>query len=87
LSLQRTASTVNFGLSEVELARRPVGYLHLEWRKEDNYGFLAFYDRCYFSVVRYLLDDNGFENIRFNLLYYRVFISTFSLPLSSDVGV
>jgi SAM-dependent methyltransferase len=30
------------------LARRLVGFLHPEWVEEDNYGFLTFYDRCYF---------------------------------------
>jgi len=27
-------------------------------------------DRCYFSAVRDLLDSNGFENPRFDFLYY-----------------
>ena len=33
------------------LTRRVIDYLHPEWHEEGNYGFLAFYDRCYFSTV------------------------------------
>jgi hypothetical protein len=63
------------------LARRLVGYLHPEWLEEDNYGFLAFYDRCYFSAVRDLLDCNGFENPRFDFLYYQSVYFNFCFPL------
>jgi len=63
------------------LARRLVANLHPEWREEDNYGFLAFYDRCYFSAVRDLLDSNGFENLRFDFLYYQSIYFNFFFPL------
>jgi ubiquinone/menaquinone biosynthesis C-methylase UbiE len=63
------------------LARRLVGYLHPEWLEEDNYGFLAFYDRCYFSAVRDLLDCNGFENLDFEFLYYQSIYFNFCFPL------
>ena len=61
------------------LARRLVANLHPEWREEDNYGFLAFYDRCYFSAVRDLLDSNGFENLRFDFFIAKTSASTFSI--------
>jgi SAM-dependent methyltransferase len=63
------------------LARQLVGYLHPEWLEEDNYGFLAFYDRCHFSAVRDLLDCNGFENFTFDLLYYQSIYFNFFYPL------
>jgi len=63
------------------VARRLVGYLHPEWREEDNYGFLAFYDRCCFSAVHDLLDCNGFKNLRFDFLYYQSVYFNFCFPL------
>jgi SAM-dependent methyltransferase len=63
------------------LARRLVGYLHPEWLEEDNFGFLAFYDRCYFSSLRDLLDYNGFENCSFDFLYYQSIYFNFFFPL------
>ena len=63
------------------VARRLVGYLHPEWREEDNYGFLAFYDHCCFSAVRDLLDCNGFKNVRLDLLYYQSVYFNFCFPL------
>jgi SAM-dependent methyltransferase len=63
------------------LARRLVGYLHPEWLEEDNFGFLAFYDRCYFSAVQDLLDCNGFEKLRFDFLYYQSIYFNFFFPL------
>jgi SAM-dependent methyltransferase len=62
-------------------ARRLVGYLHPEWLDEDNYGFLAFYDRCYFSAVRDLLACNGFDNFSFDFLYYQSIYFNFFFPL------
>jgi SAM-dependent methyltransferase len=62
-------------------ARRLVGYLHPEWLEEDNYGFLAFYDRCYFSAVRDLLACNGFDNFSFDFLYYQSIYFNFFFPL------
>jgi SAM-dependent methyltransferase len=63
------------------IARRLVGYLHPEWLEEDNYGFLAFYDRCYFTAIRDLLARNGFENYDFILLYYQSIYFNFFFPL------
>jgi SAM-dependent methyltransferase len=62
------------------LARRLVGYLHPDWRDEDNYGFLAFYDRCYFSAVQRLLLRNDFTNFKFDLLYYQSVYFNFFVP-------
>jgi SAM-dependent methyltransferase len=62
-------------------ARRLVAALHPEWREEDNYGFLAFYNRCYFSAVQELLDRNGFTNARFDFLYYQSVYFDFFFPL------
>ena len=63
------------------LTRRLIGYLHPEWEEENNYGFIAFYDRCYFSAVRHLLDCNGFQNTRFTLRYYQSIYFNFFFPL------
>ena len=63
------------------LSRRLVGYLHPEWLEENNYGFVAFYDRCYFSEVKDLLARNGFTNTNFNLLYYQSVYFNFFYPL------
>ena len=63
------------------LTRPLIGYLHPYWREEGNYGFPAFYDRCYFSAVKDLLRRNGFENARFTLLYYQSVYFTFFFPL------
>ena len=61
--------------------RRLIGRLHPEWREDANYGFLAFYDRCYFSAVQDLLDRNGFKNARFTFLYYQSMYFNFFFPL------
>jgi SAM-dependent methyltransferase len=63
------------------LSRRLVGYLHPEWLEEDNYGFLAFYNRCYFSAIKDLLDRNGLTNTSFNFLYYQSIYFNFFYPL------
>lgn len=63
------------------VARRLVGHLHPDWREEDNYGFLAFYDHCYFSAIRELLERNRFGNCRFELLYYQSIYFDFFAPL------
>jgi SAM-dependent methyltransferase len=63
------------------IARRLVGYFHPEWLEEDNYGFLAFYDRCYFTAIRDLLVRNGFENYNFIFLYYQSIYFNFFFPL------
>jgi SAM-dependent methyltransferase len=63
------------------LTRRLIGYLHPYWREEGNYGFPAFYDRCYYSAMQDLLRQNGFENAKFTLLYYQSTYYTFFFPL------
>ena len=63
------------------LTRRLIGYLHPYWREEGNYGFPAFYDRCYFSAMQDLLKSNGFQNAKFTLLYYQSIYFTFFFPL------
>jgi SAM-dependent methyltransferase len=64
-----------------EVTRHLIGYLHPEWREEGNYGFLAFYDRCYCSAIEDLLNRNGFVNVRFTLFYYQSIYFTFFFPL------
>jgi len=63
------------------LSRRLVAHLHPEWVEEDNYGFLAFYDRCYFSAIKCLLERNGFTSMSFTLLYYQSVYFNFFYPL------
>jgi SAM-dependent methyltransferase len=63
------------------LTRRLIGYLHPYWREEGNYGFPAFYNRCYFSAIQDLLRCNGFENVKFTLLYHQSVYFTFFFPL------
>jgi SAM-dependent methyltransferase len=63
------------------LTRRLIGYLHPYWREEGNYGFPAFYNRCYFSAMQDLLRCNGFEKAKFTLLYHQSIYFTFFFPL------
>jgi len=63
------------------LTRHMIGHLHPEWQEEGNYGFPAFYDRCYFSAIKNLLNRNGFVNTRFDLLYYQSIYFNFCFPL------
>jgi len=63
------------------LTRRLIGHLHPEWREEDNYGFLAFYNRCYFSAIQDLLDRNEFKDVRFDFFYYQSLYFNFFFPL------
>jgi SAM-dependent methyltransferase len=64
-----------------DLTRGLIGCLHPQWREEGNYGFLAFYDRCYCSAMEDLLHRNGFVNVRFTLFYYQSIYFTFFFPL------
>jgi len=61
------------------LARRLIGYLLPEWAEDS--GFVAFYDRCYFSAVQDLLDRNGFSNTEYMLSYYQSVYFSFFFPL------
>lgn len=63
------------------LARRLVGYLLPEWAEDGNYGFLDFYDRCYFSAMQDLLERNGFKNRKYTLSYYQSGYFAFFFPL------
>src|SRR5207248_3756712 len=63
------------------LTRLLISYLHPYWREEGNYGFPAFYNRCYFSAMQDLLRQNGFDNAKFTLLYYQSTYFTFFFPL------
>ena len=63
------------------LTRRLIGYLHPEWEEEGNYGFLAFYDRCYFSAMQDLLERYSFKNAKFTFLYYQSVYFNFFFPL------
>jgi ubiquinone/menaquinone biosynthesis C-methylase UbiE len=63
------------------LVRRLVRYLLPEWAEEENYGFPAFYDRCYFSAVKQQLEHNGFINARFILSYYQSMYFSYFLPV------
>jgi SAM-dependent methyltransferase len=63
------------------LTRRLIGYLHPYWREEGNYGFPAFYNRCYVSAIQDLLRCNGFEKAKFTLLYHQSIYFTFFFPL------
>ena len=64
------------------LARRIAGYLlPTEWVDEGNYGFPAFYDRCYVSAVQDLLEQNGLTNVKFKLSFYQSIYFEFFFPL------
>ena len=43
--------------------------------------FLALYDHCYFSTIKYLLERNGFTSMSFTLLYYQSVYFNFFYPL------
>ncbi len=61
------------------LARRLLAYFHPQW--QDECGFPAYYDHCYFSAMRALLARNGFENAKFTFRYYQSIYYDFFFPL------
>jgi ubiquinone/menaquinone biosynthesis C-methylase UbiE len=63
------------------LARRLIDYFLPEWIEDGNYGFVAFYNRCYFSAIHKLIQQNALQNPRYILTYYQsmYFISFFPL--------
>ena len=63
------------------VTRRLISYLHPYWREEGNYGFPAYYDRCYFSAIQDLLIFNRFRNAKLVCLYYQSIYFTFFFPL------
>lgn len=61
------------------LTRRLLAYFHPQW--QDDCGFPAFYDHCYFSAIRGLLDRYGFQNPQFTFRYYQSIYFDFFFPL------
>lgn len=61
------------------LTRRLIAYFFPEWR--DECGFVAYYDRCYYSAIRRLLERSGFQNPRFVFRYYQSIYFNFCFPL------
>lgn len=61
------------------LTRRLIAYFHPLW--QEDCGFPAFYDRCSFSEMQSLLEDNGFENQQFIFRYYQSIYFDFFYPL------
>jgi SAM-dependent methyltransferase len=63
------------------LVRRLMAYFLPEWAAEGNYGFVAYYNRCYYSAVKDLLRENGLEKERFIFTYYQSMYFTPFFPL------
>jgi SAM-dependent methyltransferase len=61
------------------VTRRLLAYFHPQW--EDECGFVAYYDRCYFSAMRGLLERSGFHNARYAFRYYQSIYFDFCFPL------
>lgn len=61
------------------LTRRLIARFHPQW--QDECGFPARYDRCWFSAMRRLLESCGFENPRFAFRYYQSIYFDFFFPL------
>ena len=61
------------------LTRRLLAYLHPQW--QDECGFVAFYDRCYHSAMRKVIQSSGFHNQRFSFRYYQSIYFDFCFPL------
>jgi SAM-dependent methyltransferase len=61
------------------VARRLLAYFQPQWK--DECGFIAYYDHCYFSAIRSLLDRNGLQNPQFTFRYYQSIYFDFFLPL------
>ena len=60
------------------LARRLLAYFFPEWV---NCGFVAFYNRCYYSGVSDLVRRNGLDNAYYTLTYYQSLYFTAFFPL------
>jgi SAM-dependent methyltransferase len=61
------------------VTRRLLAYFHPHW--EDECGFVAYYDHCYYSGIRELLERSGFCNTRFAFRYYQSIYFDFCFPL------
>jgi SAM-dependent methyltransferase len=63
------------------LVRRLIRYFLPDWAEGENYGFLAFYNRCYFSAVKEELARNNFVNAQYTLTYYQSLYFTSFFPM------
>lgn len=61
------------------LARRVLYFFHPHFR--DPCGFKPYYDRCYDSAIRRMLDENGLEVVELELRYYQSLYCDFFAPL------
>lgn len=61
------------------LTRRLLAYFHPQW--QDECGFVAYYDRCYYSAIRKIIESSGFQNPRFYFRYYQSIYFDFCFPL------
>ena len=61
------------------LARSLIAAFHPQWEQEC--GFVAFYDRCYDSAIRSLLDRTGFKRQKFYYRYYQSIYFDFLFPI------
>ncbi len=60
-------------------SRRLIAWFQPQW--QDDCGFLAFYDRLYFSSLRDMLASHGFVNAKFTFRYYQSIYFDFFFPL------
>lgn len=60
-------------------ARYLLSLFHPQWQADC--GFPAFYNRCYFSATRRLLERNGFKDAQFTFRYYQAIYFNFFFPL------
>ena len=63
------------------LVRHLISYFHPDWVEKGNYGFLAFYDQCYYSAVQKLIRNNRLRNERYVFTYYQSIYFTSFFPL------
>ncbi len=61
--------------------RRLIPYLLPHWVDSENYGFVAFYDRCYYSAVNKMLRRSGLHKPIYVFTHYQspYFVSFFPL--------
>jgi ubiquinone/menaquinone biosynthesis C-methylase UbiE len=63
------------------LVRRLIPYFLPDWTEDGNFGFVAFYNRCYYSAIRRLVARNGLENPNYVFTYYQSIYFTSFFPL------
>ncbi|HEY1261459.1 MAG TPA: class I SAM-dependent methyltransferase [Stellaceae bacterium] len=61
------------------VSRRLLAWFQPAW--VDTCGFLAYYDRCYYSAIRRLLADNDFCDAQYTFRYYQSIYFDFFFPL------